>query len=55
MRSIAVIFKKELVTTIMICMLFIWVNYTYLMEFNMTQYKRELYNLKVLKSLNTTD
>ena len=53
MRSIAVIFQKEIVTTIMICILFIWVNYTYLTQFNMTQYKKETFNIKVLKSLDT--
>lgn len=37
----------------MICMLFIWVNYTYLTQFNMTQYKKEQYNIKFLKSLDT--
>ena len=38
----------------MICMLFVWVNYTYLTQFNMQQYKKELWNIKVIKSLDTS-
>lgn len=49
--SVAFLFKKELIATILICIILIGVNVSYLTEFNIQLFKTELNDIKLL---NTT-